>query len=409
MKCTRAILIAILVAGFIIRLGYGVATGLNKPPVSDAKEFDLIAMNLLHGNGYRGISWGNPEEHLTAYRAPGLTATLVVWFRIFGHRHDVVRVANMLYDTGTALLLFLIASRLFSTHTGLIAAAVFAVWPVAIFHAVSLEAEPLFIVLEVASIWCCVRAHEKPTAGTFVLAGLFLGAATLTRANTLLLLPAIPVWAAIVYWRKWPAFARSLLVLIAAVAVIGPWTYRNYVVFGKFIPIVTLDGSNLLMGNNDIVLNDPKFQGREALEDKIPGFNEAVAGLGEVERNEKAKQIAVAWLKEHRADWPRLAWYKFRRFCLPTLEQPSLARKLAMMLSWGPVLLLAVPAFVVTLVQYVRDRHPGLMMHLLVLSGVAGMLVIYVIPRYRYTLEPFFIVLAAASVEFLWNKLRPSR
>jgi len=169
-----------------------------------------------------------------------------------------------------------------------------------------------------------------------------------------------------------------------------------------------LDGSNLLMGNNDLVLNDPKLHGREMLEDHIPEFVEASRGLDEVARNEKAKQMAVEWLKQHRDKWPVLVWYKFRRFCLPILEQPNPARKLAMMVSWGSVFMLAVPAFVVTLWQFLRKRHGALMMHLLILAGMGGMMVIYVIPRYRYTIEPFFIVLAAASADFLWSKRRPS-
>ena len=56
------------------------ASSLNEPPApgSDPFECELIAENLVRGAGYRGISWGQPEEHLTAYRPP---VTPVSWAR----------------------------------------------------------------------------------------------------------------------------------------------------------------------------------------------------------------------------------------------------------------------------------------------------------------------------------------
>src|SRR4051812_33082431 len=92
----RTILALVLLVGLGLRLGYGLAVGLNTPPKpgSDQREYEIAALNLLAGEGYRGISWGNPQEHLTAYRPPMLSASWALLFGAFGHRYDVLRLAD---------------------------------------------------------------------------------------------------------------------------------------------------------------------------------------------------------------------------------------------------------------------------------------------------------------------------
>jgi hypothetical protein len=123
--------------------------------------------------------------------------------------------------------------------------------------------------------------------------------------------------------------------------------------------------------------------------------------LNEAERDELAAELAKAWLWENRDQWGLLVWAKLKKFWSPVLHQPDCLARWAMLLSWGLVLPLALPALVVTSWSFARDRNAGLIVHMLILSAVTAYLIIYVVPRYRFPIEPFFIVLATVTVDWL--------
>jgi 4-amino-4-deoxy-L-arabinose transferase-like glycosyltransferase len=385
-------------------------SALNAPPVpgSDPYECEIIAENLVRGAGYRGISWGHPEVHLTAYRPPVTPVTWALWFAIFGHRFDVVRLADVLYGTLSLLLLFLIGRRMFNERVGLLATAALAVWPQAILLTAGLMTETLFLMLELLFVWLCLRAGDRPTLARFAAAGLCAGLATLTRPNLLPLLPLLPLWSAVVFRRDWRALAKSLAVPAVAAATIAPWAYRNYVVFHKFIPVSTLSGTNFLFGNNELALKHPDMMGY-LFDKEIPDFEERARGLNEAERDELALQMAKAWLWGNRDQWGFLVWTKFKKFWSPVVNQPSRLAHCAMLLSWGLVLPLALPALVVTSWSFARNRNIGLIVHMIIVSALAAYLIIYVVPRYRFPIEPFFIILATVSVDWLAIHLSAKR
>jgi hypothetical protein len=119
--------------------------------------------------------------------------------------------------------------------------------------------------------------------------------------------------------------------------------------------------------------------------------------------------MAKTWLWNNRDRWGFLVRIKVKQFCSPFLHQPSRLARWAMLLSWGPVLPLALPALVATFWGFARDKDVGLIVHMLILSALAGYLIIYVIPRYRFPIEPFFILLAAVTVDWLVTRLSGRR
>jgi 4-amino-4-deoxy-L-arabinose transferase-like glycosyltransferase len=334
--------------------------------------------------------------------------TWAILFTVFGHRFDVIRLVDILYGTASLVLIFLIGRRMFSERVGLMAATALAVWPAALVLTGSLLTETLYVMLELLFVWLCLRTSDRPTAARFALAGLCAGVATLTRPNLLLLLPLLPFWSAVVFRGDRRALVKSLAVPAVALAVIAPWSVRNYLVFHKFIPVSTLSGISLLIGNNDLVLEYPDQIGYY-LDDSIPGFQEQAQGLNEADRDELALQMAKTWLMEHRDQWGFLAWSKLKRFWSPFLHQPSRLARWSMLLSWGPVLPLALPALAATFWGFTRKKDVALIVHMLILSAMAGYLIVYVFPRYRFSIEPFFILLAAATVDWLVPRLSRSR
>ena len=84
-----------------------------------------------------------------------------------------------------------------------------------------------------------------------LLTGLLAGAAALVRSVGLLLL--VPLVLGFLVPRKFPPAERvkqTLVMLLAAGALLLPWTLRNYAVFHRLIPISNNGGLNLALGNN---------------------------------------------------------------------------------------------------------------------------------------------------------------
>lgn len=403
---TTRIVVIVLVVGAVLRVAANLHLGIAAPPVSDAVEYDRIAKNLLAGKGYVGISWGNPQEHVTAYRVPLYTAVWAACLWLFGERYEMLRLANVACDLISIGLLFVIGRRLFGQRAGLVAAGWYALYPIAVLMTWALAAETMFVTLQLFLVWLCLRGAERPDWRTFGAAGIVAGLGTLTRPNMLLTLPLLVVWSLIVFWGKWPAFARSLLVFAVALLVVAPWTYRNYRVFGRFIPVTSQSGANLLMGNNPRVVTEPKYFGREVYQHEIPGFSEQLEGLPEAELDAKAGQLAVAWLKANPDKWAFLAWEKFKAYCSPFTRGPDRARRLVMLVSWGPVFVLGLPALLVCGWRYLRDRHAGLLLHLIIVSTVTGIVLVFFNFRYRFPSEPIWILFASATTMWLADRVR---
>jgi 4-amino-4-deoxy-L-arabinose transferase-like glycosyltransferase len=306
------------------------------------------------------------------------------------------------------LLLFLIGRRISNERVGLMATAALAVWPQAILLTAGLMTETLFVMLELLFVWLCLRAGDRPTLARFAAAGLCAGLATLTRPNLLPLLPLLPLWGALVFRRDGRALAKSLAVPAVAVATMAPWAYRNYVLFHHLVPVSTQSGTNFLFGNNRLALKHPDMMGY-LIDEESTHFRERARGLNEAERDELAARLAWSWLRENPDRWGPLVWTKLKKFCSPVLYQPDRVVRLAMLLSWGLVLPLALPALVVTSWSFARDRNAGIIINMIIYISVGSYLIIYVVPRYRFPIEPFFLVLAGMTVDWLALRRRGTR
>lgn len=397
--------------GFAVRVALAIWFGIAKPPEpgSDGQEYDTYAWNLAQGNGYRGMSPDVADpNHLTAYRPPG---TSVVWaglYALFGHRYDVVRLSNCLWGAISVWLVFEIGRLCYGNRLGLLAAAICVFFPTGLIFTIDLMSDALGTLLFLALIWLALLFARQPGWGLGIAAGLALGLGMLTRPNTLFMLPMLCVWAVWQFRGRWLVLLQAAAIGAVGVATLIPWTIRNYIVFREIIPFSTMGGSGLLQGNNDIVVTDPVYFGYSIWDTKIPEYSEALKSAGnEVERDRRAKKFAVEWLGNNRDKWGFLLRAKLWRSLTPFL-QPHTPRlhRLAMLVSWGPVLVLFTLAFVPTLVEFLRRGHPGWLIHLGILHYIVVSLIFYALSRYRMPVEPLCIVLALRGLEMATERLR---
>ena len=409
----RCYLGTLVILGLALRVGLAAVQGLNiaPEPGSDQQEYDTYAWNVAQGRGYRGMSADvADQDHLTAFRPPGTSLAWAAVYRVVGHRYDAVRLLHCLASTLTILLVYEIGRRVFSPGVGLLAAAGYSIYPTAILFSAQLLSEPLGTFWFLCSLAMCLRFADRPSWGRSVAAGILLGVSLLTRPHATFMTPLIGVWVLWQFRDDRRALLEGLAIPGACLATMTPWAVRNYLVFGAFIPISTLSGSGLLQGNNRIVATDPRYYGYSIWDTKIPEYREALRTAGdEIERDRRAKELALRWLRDHPDRWWYLARAKTVRAWTPFL-QPSTPRyqRMGMLISWGPVLSLFALAFPLTLPGLLRRRRPGWLLHLAIVNNVILNLIFWGEARYRHSIEPICLIFAAQALAHLFASDRPT-
>lgn len=401
----------IVALALLLRLGFAASQGLSRPlpSGSDEVEYDAYAWSLAQGEGYRGMSPDvSDQHHLTAYRPPGPSLVYAAIYLVAGHRPAVVRVFNCLLSALACLLIIAVGRRTVGEGAGIGAAAVWAVWPTSIFLSGSLFSEQLALVALLALVWSALRFAEAPDGRGALLAGVILGANLLVHPSRLFLLPFVAIWVLVQFRTSWRALALATTIPLIAALMLVPWIVRNERVFHAFIPFSTMGGSVLLQGNNRIVATDPEYLGYNVWDTAIPEYRDSlVAPNNELERDRVAKRLATAWIATHRDRMLPMAIAKIRRGWTPFLQPHTAAiQRFGMLISWGPVLLLMLLAYLPLLWHFLRTRHPGWILHLVILHIVVINVMFFGYARYRYVVEPYCLLIAAAGVVWLVTRRR---
>ena len=175
----------------------------------DGDNYTAIAQSIWHGE-WRDVERGPVYPLFVAACGGSLTA---------------VRLAQALLDCGTVWLVFLLGRRWLGEKSALAAAWLYALYPLAWWRVAFVNKEIVLTLLMAAAMWC----WQRPVGS-----GVWLGLVNLCKPSYLLL-PLL---------RRWRSSQRGVYVVILAVmlAVIMPWTIRNYVLTGELLPVATERG-----------------------------------------------------------------------------------------------------------------------------------------------------------------------
>ena len=157
-----------------------------------------------------------------------------------------VKVVQALLDTLTCALVFWLAGRLiqplaFGLQPSILAAWLWALYPFAIWRVAFINKEIVLTSLLIAYVCVQLAAWRDDKPWRWLAAGALLGVVNLCKP-TFLLLPLV-----VLVMRP----RRGLLVLAAMLAVVAPWTIRNWrMTGGEFLPVATeLGGMTTFVGN----------------------------------------------------------------------------------------------------------------------------------------------------------------
>lgn len=413
----RIFVLVVLAAALAVRLGAVVLDDVYAPE-NDALHFDMIATSLADGDGY-GDAFLLGTQGPSAYRAPLYPTTLAAVYVVFGdHSWTAGRVANALIGTALVALIGVVAAQLWGRRVGAAALVLAAVHPTLVLFGSGLQLEPLLATLIVAAFAAALQYRRRPDQARWaVLAGIAIGLAMLTRETGALLLPVIGalVWQAAPRGRR--RWVAPVAVAAIAAALVVPWTLRNAVQLDALVPVTTSGGYTLAGTYNETSMDDPVNPGVWIPPERDPAMRDVVLDLGvtdEIGLDQALRAEAIEFAVDHPSYLAEVVlWNTVRLF---DLEGPAHALDYATYVPYSPGLtraavygswLLGLAAVGGLLLRTARGvPWPVLVFPLLAIgfhSVVSGEI------RYRATFEPFTVLLAAAAVVAVLDRIRSPR
>lgn len=392
-KHERKFLAGIIILAFLISAAYSLFYRIQ--PSVDAGAYDLIAQNLVSGEGYRLETDVPLEKDRVIIRVgPGYEFFLAAIYAIFGRHLWIVWLFQAAFHAISAWLVFVIAKLVFkeSWHSlmGIGAAALFAFHPDLIIASSMLLTENLGIFIMLITVYNAFSYFERGSAVKAVLLGLLLGLLVLVRANLgILLIPFLLIF----YFKK--QFLHLLIFLLLFAAVLTPWTIRNYSIYHSFIPTAVVSGNNFLAGNH------PRASGE--LDDLRYEFVVKYKSYDLITADKQMFRDTLSYIIQNPAHFAKLTIYRistYFSFLRPTGWWPYLQgwEKLVTLLASAAysvaLFTLGIAGFLLMLRTYLKNS-PGLeaqnrfAVFLILFLGIPlAVVFITVETRYRYPVYP---------------------
>ena len=338
--------VILVILGFGLRLGYGVVryrsalanlsgrAFINKWE-ADALYHVLIAEALLSGKGYtvddaplaagKQIHFAGQEA---LFKAPLYEFFLAGAFAVSGFSFKLFFPLQALCGGLLTGLMGLIALHVFRRPgAAWFAGAAAGVHPILVNSASQPYNEDLFFFFFAAAIWAFLVWFQTQQMRWAILCGAMIGLCMLTRENGLLLLVAMGAVVVIRAPRTLRTWIGYGVIALITVGVVVPWTIRNYVRFGIFVPVASIVGEDFLEGNNPCVASESVFVPYWA-EGPCPWVDEQrlvrrEAGTADsrvpaaVRRDHLSRSIAVQFVSDHPAAYAKLAFRRFWTTLLP--------------------------------------------------------------------------------------------
>ena len=250
----RLALLVIVGVGAVLRVLWALKA---QHPVElrDPVLYLILSDHVASGDGYR---YGfEADQGVTAYYPPGyplaLGAVLAVVRLLAGDASafDVAVWFNVVLSVATIGLVFVLGRRLADVRVGLVAAAIWALWPNLVLHSAVVLTETLFLFLLVLMLVVLLGNPESarlPGRARLITVGVLFGITLLVRPVSAVVAPVFLVlwWGAGVKAALW----RLALVGVATLAVLVPWSIRSTLVMDEPVAMSLNFGDNLCLGHN---------------------------------------------------------------------------------------------------------------------------------------------------------------
>lgn len=399
-------------------------------PQQDAWDYNRHALSIAGGDGFPD-SYYVADDGPSALRAPAYPFFLAGVYVVSGDSVTLGRLVNAALGALAVLLLYLIARRIWGRRIALFAAAVAAIFPPLVLLSKELLSEPLFIALTLGVVLAVLEYRGTRETRWAVLAGVLAGLAALTRNPG----PALAIPLLVGLWtgrprRSWPAARVPMLALACMALTVFPWTVRNAVEFGRFVPVTSGTGFAMAGTYNQISFEDDVHPGSWRTPRIVPEYTPYFAGRGidEATLDATLRGEATSFARRHPGYVAEVSvWNLLRMFevargsVIGFYGEEVTTRGIGSDTPLGERIGLGIAVVLAVLGLWViwRSRRPGtserslpwgpLFLWLVPILLFAVSIPINGLPRQRTPIDPFLLILAGIGIASLVERFRLDR
>lgn len=261
----------VFLVGLIIRVIFVFVSG--EASHHDIVEHEIIAKNLYEGHGFsmhydypsfdseRTKLQSEPPQFEGAFIPPLNPFIIYLCFLVFGLNAKaflLMMIFNAFISSATSIVIYYIVKQLNENiKYAIIAAIISTIFLPSVYAVITLSAASLYQFFALVTLLYAIKAIKSNKNQDFLLFGLFSGIQTLIRSEYLLLSLILGVSVFVSkFLLKNSQFNFKIsikqfsLFLVSFVIIVAPWSIRNTMLFGKFIPIVSHPWHEFWRGNN---------------------------------------------------------------------------------------------------------------------------------------------------------------
>lgn len=366
---------------------------------STGGEVIQVARSILSGKGF-----GNPMHILpsdtgpTAWLCPVYPYIVAGVSRLTGiHtvKSTLILVAlNCVFVGLTIFPIYAIARRTFGVRAAVIACWIWVLIPSAWNIPTRFVWDSTLNAFSFAVLfWATLAVLAQRRLWSWLLYGLLWAMGVLINASILSLSPFVFAWLLWQLRKQSPAYFKFVATAALTFALgVAPWSIRNYLVFGKFIPIRSNLGLVLWMGNHEGTF------GFDASLSPYWNLDEAklYQKMGEVAYMKEKKREAIAFMKSHPATALKSTLRNVWTFWFDVtnhLANPWRGRQLASVDLTCNAIVVFCCLLGIFLALHVRNPASPLYLAVLVFFPLVHYVTRPAV-RFRFAIEPILVVLA---------------
>ncbi|MDH4083516.1 MAG: glycosyltransferase family 39 protein [Nitrospira sp.] len=207
--------------------------------------FDTLAWNLVSLRQFT-LDGANPAAHV----GPLYPAVLAGFYFIIGHRPEWVPTLHILFDLCAAWGIYRVGSILWNPRVGAWTAALLFLYPAYWTYDQRIRSEALLTFLISLWLWVTVLAMKSPSTPRFAIMGLVAGLTVLCKPAVLVLAVLLATLTGMGTDRISRKLVYGIVYGTACLALVLPWSVRNYTEFHHIIPVSAGVGVGLWMGSD---------------------------------------------------------------------------------------------------------------------------------------------------------------
>ncbi len=418
----------IFITALLFRLAIALATGNFSSP--DDYEYGEIARNLLAGEGFKCAMWFLPAE-LTAVKPPLYPILLAGMLYLFGNlAYGILIILQCLAGAAACLVMLALGSRFFDRATAMMGAAFLAFYPHVAYYSKNIQPQCFSVLLLLGIVYLTARLKDRGAEKNALSLGALYGIAFLFEPSLCAFLPvsvAIAFLAGLGECGK-KTWIFPALVVMTSLFILSPWTFRNWIVLDRFVPIRSDFGLNLYVGNQPWSTGTLRTEDGRPIWENIPEQERAGSqSRSTVDVNREYGRRAVAYMASHKTvtlmrllDKTFQFWWPFESMAYRyrTGSQPQGRFPLIRQLTWAAVFFPGLAGMALAFFQRWTWRRrlglpghhrasPAMLFWLFLLYPITYILTVSDGARYRLVMEPFMVLLMAYLITNLWRKVCP--